>query len=304
MITPSCLTGFSSFSTLEHLECHIEGFEACHKTRTSTDVPNLLVLRITGTGASMRGLLRTLRAPCLQELVLDARENREDPACDTHRDLFRDIQTAPFARSLQRFNYHSGPNNCAPPQHRVQPNRTSFLDLIHPLLSLRQLRRVSIVCHWEEMALRDNEVLAMAEAWRDVEDLMLALLERYQEPSSHRSCRPTPLSLSHLHRLCPRLNFLALPIDMEHPDTSVPSDDIENQNLPPHSLLKRLDILGYRSLMTPPEHLEALARYLKRAFPNLEPCAPFAISKDPWDNLWSKLRFLRESQQGDVVKPW
>ncbi|KAM5538837.1 hypothetical protein V8D89_007559 [Ganoderma adspersum] len=303
VITPACLTGFSSFTTLEHLECHIEGFEACQKIRTSTDVPNLLVLRITGTGAGMRGLLRTLRAPHLQELVLDAREKREDPARDAHRDLFRDIQTAPFARSLQRFNYHSGPNNCSPHQHSVQPNRTSLLDLIHPLLSLRQLRRVSIVCHWEEMALRDDEVLAIAEAWRDVEELMLALLERYQEPSSDRSHRPAPLSLSHLHRLCPNLSFLALPIDMENPDTSVPSDDIESRNFPPHRL-KRLDILGYRSLMTPQEDLEALARYLKQAFPDLEPCAPFAISKDPWDNMWSKLRFLRESQQGNVVKPW
>ncbi|PIL26076.1 hypothetical protein GSI_11830 [Ganoderma sinense ZZ0214-1] len=299
VVTPSCLTGFLSFPTLEHLECNIEGFEACRNVRHSIDVPNLLELWITGTGASMRGLLRILRAPRIQDLLLNAREKRGEPARDAHRDLFREMLTAPFARSLQKFSYHSGPTNYGPPHHQVHPNRTSFLDLIHPLLSLRQLRRVSIICHWGEVALKDEEVLAAAEAWRGVEELMLAPLERYQETLADRSQRPTPRCLPHLHRLCPNLSFLALPIDMETPDASVPSDNVEGQNLPPHRL-KRFDILGHRSLMTPQEDLEALARYLKRAFPDLEPCAPFAISKDPWDNMWSKLRCLQESERNPV----
>nr|VWP01852.1 CipA [Ganoderma boninense] len=300
VVTPSCLTGFSSFPTLEHLECNIEGFEA-YQVRYSFDVPNLLVLRITGTGTSMRGLLRTLRAPRIQDLVLDAREKGGEPACDAHRDLFRDMPTAPFACSLQKFSYHSGPAKYGPPHHQVHPNRTSFLELIHPLLSLKQLRRVSIICHWEEVGLGDEEVLAAAEAWRDVEELMLAPLERYQEPLAERSLRPTTLCLPHLHRLCPNLSFLALPIDMETPEVSVPSgiDGTEGQNLRPHRL-KRFDILGYRSLMTSQEDLEALARYLAGAFPDLEPCAPFVISKDPWDSMWSKLRSLQESQR-DLV---
>ncbi|KAI1790903.1 hypothetical protein LXA43DRAFT_465819 [Ganoderma leucocontextum] len=301
VITPSSLVGFSSFPMLEHLACHVEGFEAREDTQYSFDVPNLRVLKLTGTGTDMRGLLQTLRAPRMQDLVLAAREKRADHGRDAHRDLFRDMPTAPFARSLQRFTYNSGPTDCAPPPNRVHPNRTSLLDLIHPLLTLRQLRQVSIVFQWEETALKDDEVLAIAEAWRDVEQLMLAMLERYREPPADRSQRPTPLSLSHLHRLCPNLSFLALPIDMETSDATVPSDDIEEQNPQPHRL-KRLDILGYRSFTTPQDDLEAFARYLSRSFPDLEPCVPFTISMDPWENMWSKLRSLRESRPVHVVE--
>ena len=305
VVTPSCLVGFSSFPTLEHLECSVEGFEASQKRNIEPpfDVPNLRVLRLTGTGSNMRGLVRILRAPRLHELVVTAREKRGDLARDAHGALFCDMPTAPFAHSIERFVYHSGPADYAPPQHRVQPNRTSLLDIIHPLLSLRQLRHVSIFCQWEDMGLRDDEVLAIIEAWPDIEELMLALHERYREPMPDRSYRPTPLSLSHLYRLCPNLSFLALPIDMETFGASVPSGEAGEPSLQPRARrLKRLDILGYRSFTTAQEALEALAGYLHRAFPSLVPCAPSAISvHDPWENMWMKLRSLRELQGGSHV---
>ncbi|TBU43070.1 hypothetical protein BD309DRAFT_991232 [Dichomitus squalens] len=296
VVTPSSFTDFSSSLTLEHLDCHLEGFEGNQNIESALEVPNLMLLKLTGTRSVMQGFLRSLRAPRVRELDLTVWEPDPEHGHCANADLCGQIAGAQFSHTLQRLilRFRGPLDNAAAQGHLSDSSQTSLSAIVRPLLSLKSLRHFTLHYLWKDTALTDATMTLMAEAWPGIEELMLSM----RETAPARSPRPTPLSLSKLSLLCPNLRVLSIPIDLEHADagacTPAPNDcETTPGRSRPHPL-KKLDILGQRCLTTPEAELMRFAQFLHRLFPCLVPRSPvtYALMVDRWEIVWDKFRSL------------
>ncbi|KAI0704145.1 hypothetical protein C8Q76DRAFT_753830 [Earliella scabrosa] len=185
---------------------------------------------------------------------------------DGLRDLLAEIAGMGFARNLRAFNLstYEGRRAQGAALDRAIP---SFLDVVRPLLASPRLQFVDIFYMWRPTYLTDDNILALSQAWTQLERLDIVIRNR-----PHLS--PTLNCLSHLARHCPKLVKVLLFAEI------VIQEPLCVPELPPSSPhpLRELRFTerpgGWDVDAVPPA---SIARFLYTLFPNLvlEECNPF-----------------------------
>ena len=267
-LTPARFQAFTVLSRLQSLRCRVDGFAGCRDTFRA---PSLRRLELhDGTLATATGFFPCLDAPLLDDIDIRMKGLSVNSSDGYHpdglRDLLAEIAGMGFARNLRAFNLSTyvGRRAQGAALDRAIP---SVLDVVRPLLASPRLQFVDIFYMWRPTYLTDDNILALSQAWTQLERLDIVIRNR-----PHLS--PTLNCLSHLARHCPKLVKVLLFAEI------VIQEPLCVPELPPSSPhpLRELRFTerpgGWDVDAVPPA---SIARFLYTLFPSLvlEECNPF-----------------------------